>query len=420
MARKKKRPTLNYCKVSRTTHPKAPWRVSYPVEREGKSVRVRKSFAHEDDAWRFAEEQESEITNHGIRFGELPPEARRAFDYYRDTAAELKERGAAVPRFEILVVDALARVRDQFVGSKENSVTVAEGVESFLSYKVSRVGDRQLADLRTRLKRFAEDFGDRSIRSIATAEIETWLECLRSRKNPDRLAVPPLLAPLSRNHYRATVHGFFAYGTAPARKWSDLNPVADFEPERVETSEPEAYSPKDAAKLMQTALDSMPELVPVLALGLFCGLRVSEAQQIDLEKLPKRANEFRTPPNRKTGPRMAPFTEAAQAWLSAQDRQKGKAWNLSDRERDYAMQNLFTLSGVDKIANGARHSFISYRTAETRDVARVADECGNSVSTIKKYYRQLVTSEEAESFFAIRPESEADNVTKIQEGRVSG
>ena len=83
------------------------------------------------------------------------------------------------------------------------------------------------------------------------------------------------------------------------------------------------------------------------------------------------------------------------------------------------MQNLFTLSGVDKIANGARHSFISYRTAETRDVARVADECGNSVSTIKKYYRQLVTSEEAESFFAIRPESEADNVTKIQEGRVS-
>ena len=80
MARKKKRPTLNHCKVSRTTHPKAPWRVSYPVEREGKSVRVRKSFAHEDGAWRFAEEQESEITNHGIRFGELPPEARRAFD----------------------------------------------------------------------------------------------------------------------------------------------------------------------------------------------------------------------------------------------------------------------------------------------------------------------------------------------------
>jgi integrase len=185
----------------------------------------------------------------------------------------------------------------------------------------------------------------------------------------------------------------------------------------VETDDPEAYSPQDAAKIMQTALDSMPELVPVLALGMFCGLRVSEAKEVDLRKLTGNTREFRTPRNRKTGPRMAPLTDAASAWLAAQGSRTGKGWTRSERQWDYAIEDLFRLAGVEKINNGVRHSFISYRTAETRDVARVADECGNSVATIKKYYRQIVTSEEAERFFAIRPDLKADNVTAISEGR---
>jgi hypothetical protein len=77
------------------------------------------------------------------------------------------------------------------------------------------------------------------------------------------------------------------------------------------------------------------------------------------------------------------------------------------------------LAKVEQIDNGARHSFISYRTAETRDVARVADECGNSVSTIKNHYRQLVTADAAKKFFAIRPKETADNITNIQQGRES-
>jgi hypothetical protein len=77
------------------------------------------------------------------------------------------------------------------------------------------------------------------------------------------------------------------------------------------------------------------------------------------------------------------------------------------------MQSLFALAKVAQIDNGARHSFISYRTAEIRDVARVADECGNSVATIKNHYRQLVTSEAAQAFFSIRPENKDQQSKKI-------
>jgi len=415
MARQKKRPTLTHCKVTQTANERAPWRVWFTTEDDGKPRRVFKSYASEDEAWTFAAERESEIANHGVRYGDIPPEVRRAFDFYRDERAELEAEGVAFPRFEDIVAASLADIRRAHAARTENAVSVAEGVAEFIAYKTSRVGTRQLANLRDQLKRFAQDYGTRAVRDITAPEIDVWLSSLRSRRNPDKKPLPPLLAPLSRNHYRASLHALFTYATAPARGWTERNPLADLEPERVTTGEPEAYTSKDAAKLMQTALDHKPELVPVLALGMFCGLRVSEAIGTDLGKLPAEAGEFRT--TGKTGARMAPFTEAAGAWMAAHPFRTGKAWTQSPRALVDHMQELFTIAKVAQIANGARHSFISYRTAETRDVARVADECGNSVSTIKNHYRQLVTGEAAKKFFAIRPEAEAVNVTPIRKGR---
>lgn len=419
MAKKKKRPELKHCKVRFSTHPKAPWRVSYKAEREGQTVTLRKTFATEDAAWTFAEEQETEISNHGVRYGDIPPEARRAFDFYRDEKADLEAIGATVPRIEDLIAEALAGIRRNHAARAENAQPVAEAVALFTDYKQTRVGTRQLANLKDHLKRFAQDFGTRTMPTITTADVEGWLSSLRSRRNPAKLAEPPLLGPLSRNHYRATLHTFFKFAAAPARAWCERNPVSDLEPEKYETGEPQAYSTEDAGKIMQTALNQKPELVPVLALGLFCGLRVSEAAQADLGKLPQDGEEFRT--TGKTGPRMAPYTPAAKAWITEQTRRKGKAWLKSQRMLVDAMQELYTLAKVTPIDNGARHSFISYRTAELRDVARVADECGNSVSTIKNHYRQLVTAEAAKKFFAIRPEKKArkSKVVNIEDGRMT-
>ena len=416
MPRKPKRPDLNHCKVSIVKNPRAPFRVWFPREVEnGKTRRCFQSFADEEGAWEFAVKKDREVSNHGVRYGDISPEVRRAFDFYRDTAHDLTEAGASVPKFEELVSDALAKLRESFEAQTDRAVTVAEGVADFKDYKRSRVGERQLKNISEKLTRFAQTFGTRESRSITTAEIDQWLTSLRSRRNPAKLPKSPLLGSLSRNHYRAALSAFFSYAAAPSRKWVERNPIADLEPERVETGEPEAYTTKAVAKLMQAALDHKPELVPVLALGMFAGLRVSEALMTDLSKLPDKAGEFRT--TGKTGARMAPYTETCAAWIATQPRRTDKAWTQSARAHVDHMQELYALAKVKPINNGARHSFISYRTAETRDVARVADECGNSVSTIKNHYRQLVTSEEAVKFFAIRPETKAENVTQIEKGR---
>ncbi len=404
--------------VTFSNHPKAPWRVTFDAEQDGKKVRLRKSFANEDKAWTFASDKDREISNHGVRYGDIPPEVRRAYDFFRDESTELFAMGADVPRFEDLVSRSLAEIRTQLKLATKSDLLIAEVIEQFLDYKKSRVKSRQFANLTDQLKRFAVEYGDKPISTITTAQIESWLSSLRSRRNPHKLAETPFLSPLSRNHYRATLHGLFEYACAPSRALCDRNPLAHLEPEQVLTSEPKSYLPEDAALIMQAALDHKPELLPVLALGMFAGLRASEAEVFDLGKLTPTTKEFRVNSN-KTGGRIVPFSETCKAWLFAQPRRKGKAWLTSPRTKDDEIAELFVLAKVEQIKNGARDSFISNRCAEIRDVARVADECGNSPGTIKKHYREIVTSEAAEKYFTIRPEAKAENVTNIEAGRAS-
>lgn len=416
MPRKPKRPDLSHCKVKESSNPRAPFRVWFPTEGAGGKVRrIFKSFAKEDDAWNFAEEKERELANHGVRYGDIPPEARRAYDFYRDESERLISEGVAVPRFEDIVADALADVTRKHKESSEAAVAVCEAVEDFLAYKQSRVGPRQLEDLRGRLGRFSQDFGKRALSSIGAIEIDSWLSDLRSKRNPEGLEEPPFVSPLTRNHYRANLHALYKYATAKSRALCSINPIADLEPEKVQILEPEAYSVEDVQKLMQTALDKMPELVPVVALGVFCGLRVSEASELDLSKI-KSANEIKIIGKRDTR-RLAPVTAAFRAWFEAQGRRNGKGWQLNRRLLASSMNELHEKAEVSQIDNGLRHTFISYRCAEIRDIARVADECGNSVQVVNKHYRQLVTGEDAERFFALRPEKKAKNVTKIEDGR---
>ena len=56
--------------------------------------------------------------------------------------------------------------------------------------------------------------------------------------------------------------------------------------------------------------------------------------------------------------------------------------------------------------NALRHSFISYRVADTQNVNQTALECGNSPSIIFKHYRELVRPAEAKKWFGIAPEAD--------------
>ena len=53
--------------------------------------------------------------------------------------------------------------------------------------------------------------------------------------------------------------------------------------------------------------------------------------------------------------------------------------------------------------NALRHSFISYRVAETGDVARTSLEAGNSPKMIFRHYREIVDEEATKAWWSITP-----------------
>jgi hypothetical protein len=414
MAKKPKRPELTRARVTFTSHPKAPWRVSYDAEVDGKQVRLRRMFASEDRAWLFAEEREMEIRNHGLRYGDIPAEVRRAYDFYRDQSAEL---GAAMPKFEDLVASSITDIRDRLRRAEELHTSVAEAVEAFVRYQKTRVGARHHNGLREQLIRFAKDFGDRAISSITADELEHWLAGLEALKNRLKLSPPPLVTSVTRNKYRTRLHSLFGYASAKGRAWCSSNPLTGSTYEKEHSAPPKAYSVGDSILLLNAAADHHPELIPILALGFFAGLRPCEADGFDIALTPE-TTEFRVN-STKTGPRSVPFNATCKAWLFSQPRREGPAWIGKTGPKDKTLIALHALAKVERIHDGLRHSYISYRCAETRDVARVADEAGNSPNTIKKHYRDIVTSAAAAKYFAIRPEAKADNVTSIEAGRAS-
>jgi hypothetical protein len=53
--------------------------------------------------------------------------------------------------------------------------------------------------------------------------------------------------------------------------------------------------------------------------------------------------------------------------------------------------------------NALRHSFISYRLAQTQNKHQVAEEAGNSPRMIDSHCRELVTPEQAQEWFNVFP-----------------
>jgi integrase len=399
-----KKSKFTHCRVTLTSHPKAPWRVSFPIEIDGKTVRKRRMFSTQDRADGFAEEHEKDVSDYGVRFGSITAEARRAFDSYRDAKADLGKAGIEVPSFEMLVAGAIANLRREHEERLKARVTVAEAVEGFLGYKKTRVGKGRLSGLKGHCGRFSELYGTTPLDRVAGAEIESWLFALKGKKTGADLDA------VTRNKMRKDLKELFAYGLDPERGWCHRNPLASIKLETEIAKPPKAYSVADSGAILQAALDLKSPALPVIVLGLFSGLRPSETMAIDLAAINLHKEQFRTPDLKpdgtktKTGTRMSTLTPAAAVWFALQDRRSGLAWLGKEHDLKDEINRVFTTAKVKRIFDGFRHSYITYRVAQIRDVARVADECGNSPNVIKKHYREIVPTEAGTKFFALRPE----------------
>jgi len=264
---------------------------------------------------------------------------------------------------------------------------VADVVAELIKLKTSRgAAPRYLDDLNFRLDKFAAAFPC-PIGSVTTAEVQAWLDGLK-------------LSSQSYANNRRVAHLLFEFATA--RGFALDNQVAGIERVKVHNGAVEIFTPEEAAKLLAAA---PKDFRPCLALGLFAGLRSAEIERLSWQDLDLKAGHIivgaKTAKTRSR--RIVPICDALAAWLTSYAGQQGSLWphgRICFHKRQEASAKA---AGVPWKRNAARHSFASYRLAQTQNAAQVALECGNSPQVIFKHYRELVQPADAQRWFAVKP-----------------
>jgi integrase len=267
---------------------------------------------------------------------------------------------------------------------------------------------RMLEDVSSRLGRFLEDHPSAALGDFTTGQIQSWLDGLKLQDGKPA-------SQQTRKNFRTVISGMFEHFRR--RGVIGDNPCEDLELGGTRGgADVQFWTVPQAEALLRAA---GPEVRPALVVGLFSGVRTAELARLRWRDVDLAAGhvEIRAGAAKTASRRLAPIPKNAVAWLLGL---RGKPEALIFIGHPTRLPKLVSeaakAAGVPRIQNGARHSFITHRCAETGDVPRVAMEAGNSPGVVHAHYRGLVTQAEAARYFGILPGGSGNVVVPMERG----
>lgn len=352
------------------------FQVVFPILPQG---RGRRTFKSKVEAQSFLDLKKVEITNHGLASSTFTVQQRADFLWCE---AQLQPYGLTMRQ---VVETLLPQLK-----AREHGLSVADAVTRLLASKrAAGVSERHLYTLDNRLTRFAADYPERALASFTLRDVEGWLNAL------------PMGAQ-SVNHYKATLHSLFAYGVKLGA--CVANPVTGIDSRKVVRAAPSILTPAQLSALL-TGCGEDGEMLAFVAVGAFAGLRRAEIERLRWEDV-NLSRGFVTvgAENAKTGKRrLVPVCAALRDWLAPLAKTTGPlAPTTNFRRRFQAAREAAGLLGEWE-GNELRHSYASYRLAETQNAAQTALELGNSPTVLQAHYKELATPDDATAYFAVKP-----------------
>jgi integrase len=274
------------------------------------------------------------------------------------------------------------------------------------------LSDGYIRHLRYDLEKFADAFHG-NIGMLSGTDIDTWLRGLD-------------VGARTRNNLRNAVQTLFGY--AKKRKYlpkdhDELDAVARA---KDGDGEIEIFTPQELAEILTHADE---RVIPFLTLGAFAGIRHAEIQRLDWQDIHFDAGIVEIPAKKaKTASRRTvPILDNLRAWLLPHRQPDGLVcvYRNMASEINRLVRDVNRARKKSKVKetfawkhNALRHSFISYRVAQTQNVAQVALEAGNSPQMIFKHYRELVRPADAKTWFSIAPEKDS-KVVQLQQKKAA-
>lgn len=347
--------------------------------------RRRLFFDTEAEAAIAAKVEANKLANEGLRASQIEPglreEAIKCKDLLNGLGATLEE----AVRF--------------FLAHRPTTdmKTLEDAIEHFISSRKTKVNrSRSVATYKGHLNAFktAQKYGRIQIHEITTQKIEKYFE-------------EQSFAPKTRNNHLGTLKTFFLYCTK--RGWCRQNPTDPLEKAKIPRKRPVVFTPAEAKALMTAAVTHYLHTLAIMAIGLFSGVRSCELMKLEVHmiKLAQRIIDIPAEISKTGQRRLVPISDNLAAWLALSPLpQEGRVFSHGQNTFYKNYVAIRNAAGVQKKANGMRHSFATYHLAQFSDVGTTSRACGHSIQILLRDYDAVATKQEGEMYAAIFPHGE--------------
>lgn len=187
----------------------------------------------------------------------------------------------------------------------------------------------------------------------------------------------------------------------------EANPARRVKTPSTSSREIALLSPEQSREYLLAVATSAPAMLAAEAIRMFAGLRRAELERLQWEhvKLQRGFIEVGAALAKTRQRRLVDIEPALAGILEGRVQPTGPVCPVNYRMLLHAAQRASGWrddAGSRWPDNCLRHGFVSYHLAFYRDAARTELQSGHDRTTMFRYYRELVTAEEAEEFWAVQ------------------
>jgi len=368
---------------------------SFVISYRENGARKKRGFATVGEAVKAAKRAAGHIASGNAEAVKLRPENAQA---YLRAAAVLKpfkirvDAAAAEYAAALKVLGKSASILEaarhyaRTVSGATSEKTVQSVVDELIQTREKDGSStRHIDDLRSRLDRFAESMKCR-IGEVNAARIQDFLLSLK-------------LAPRTVNNFRTSISNLMTFARMRRYIPADSAPLRDVPEVKEPHREVGIYTPREVERMIQKAC---PKFLPYVVIGAFAGLRQSELERLDWADVGEKYIRIRGAERRTKSTRLVEIQPNLQGWLKTLRQPRGRVVPFANVCNP--LTRLVRKAEIIQKHNGLRHSFGSYRLAIVQDAAKVSFEMGNSPKMVFEHYREIVTPEQGQRWFATIPQ----------------
>ena len=312
--------------------------------------------------------------------------------------------------------------------------TLQEAAKFYIAHHFPKAGDINLVELQAKHEKHLANLNRRphTLREntsrlndlISHFKPNTLVKNITTDALSTYLQSNPQWSDHTRQSHFVIIRSFLNF--AVVEKYLQTNPINDVKrPPKPKDSKPDILTIKQTSKLLDAILNTdngnLKFIGPYVTLGLFCGIRTNELNQLNWEdiRLDKEYVAVSETIAKKHRARNVDIMPNAIQWLHAFGiNESGPIRKPNHRRTFESAQKASNIGAWPK--NAMRHSYASYLYEMTGDETKVINQLGQrSVDVMFTHYRTLTNKGEGTKYFSITPPEKADNLVSFPNAKLS-